>query len=183
MREPRADQRLTQRLLAEPDSHPARCTWSLGSDQSVNATPWVSGRARATDTIRSRWRGLLRAPAPIVRVQRREPLVVERVNHLAHMRLIAADHRRDLRRWHAGRGRQQDHRSPSLGLIHRALGNRLQPRAFFRREFTHEHFRRTHHHLQARGHTSHSPSKAYFRSNARSPRRRSSPPRSNVTRG
>src|ERR1019366_1053275 len=26
---------------------PARCAQSLGSDQRVNATPWVSGRARA----------------------------------------------------------------------------------------------------------------------------------------
>jgi hypothetical protein len=42
----------------------ASCVASLLSDQPVNATPCVSGRAHATATIRSRWQGvaLLRRP-------------------------------------------------------------------------------------------------------------------------
>src|SRR3954453_1495775 len=38
---------------------PARCAASLGTDQRVNATPCVSGRARATATIRSRCSGVV----------------------------------------------------------------------------------------------------------------------------
>ena len=155
MREPGGDQRLAQRLLAQDDPHLCEVMLELGQRpaRQRHALRVRAGARDRHDPIALAGRGLLGTPAPVVRVQRTEPPLVERVNHLTHVRLIRTHHRRDLRRRHSRCRGQQDRRPLALGLVLRTFGDPLQPRTFLRRELAHEHLRRTHDHLQARGHT------------------------------
>jgi hypothetical protein len=93
-------------------------------------------------------------PAPIVRAQRVQPPLVELVDHLPHVRLVGHPHPRDLRCRHACVRRQQDRRSLTRRLVLRLLGEPLQPHRLLVRQRPHKHLRGTHHHLQARVHTS-----------------------------
>jgi len=89
-------------------------------------------------------------PAPILRVQRRQPALVEVMDHAPHVRLVGHPHRRDLRHRVADVRGQQDRRSLArgkvLGLLRAAL---KQPRLVMCQR-PDEHFRGTHHHLLAR---------------------------------
>ena len=89
-------------------------------------------------------------PAPRLRVQRREPPLVERVNDLAHVRLIAANQRRDLLRTHPRRRRPTDQRPLALDLRRRLAREPLEPVALLRQQIPDEHRRGTHHHLHNR---------------------------------
>jgi hypothetical protein len=89
-------------------------------------------------------------PAPLLRVQRVKPPLVERVNDLAHMRLIAADQRRDLLRTHPRRRRPHDQRPLALDLRRRLAREPLEPVALLGQQIPHEYRWGTHHHLQTR---------------------------------
>jgi hypothetical protein len=151
-----ADQRLAQRLLGQMDAHTSQVRGQLGQRPARQRDALVvgAGARDRDDALALLGRRLPGAPAPVVRVQRVKPLLVERVNHLAHMRLIASHQTGDLRRRHPSRRRQQDHRPLTLGLVLRLARDLAQPQALLRRELAHEHIRRTHHHLQHRGHAS-----------------------------
>jgi len=90
------------------------------------------------------------SPAPRLRVQRREPPLVERVNDLAHVRLVGADQRRDLLRAHPCRRRPADQRALALDLRLRLAREPLEPVALLGQQLPEEHRRGTHHHLQTR---------------------------------
>ena len=165
--EPRHDQRLTHRLRADVDPHPGEMLREL-RQRPARQRHTLGVRAGARDRhdpVALLGRGFPGTPAPIVRVQRREPSLIEPMDHLAHMRLIGAHRSRDLWRRHPNRRGQQDRRALALGLVLRAFGDLLQPRTFLRRELAHEHLRRTHDHLQARGHSSPFATGGHFRSN------------------
>jgi hypothetical protein len=149
MREAGANQRLAQRLLAELDAQAGQVQPQLGQrpTRQRDALMVGAGARDRHNPVALLGRRLAWAPAPVVRVQRVKPWIVERVDHLAHVRLIGAHQPGYLRRRHPGRGRQQDHRPLTLGLIRGALGDRLQPRALLRSQLAHEHLRRTHRHL------------------------------------
>jgi hypothetical protein len=87
------------------------------------------------------------SPAPIVRVQRIQPTLVELVDDLAHVRLIRLPHTRDLRCRHARIRRQQDRcaltRREMLGTRRTAL----QRDRLAMRKRPNEHLRGTHHNL------------------------------------
>ena len=90
MREPGGDQRLAQRLLAQDDPHLCEVMLELGQRpaRQRHALRVRAGAPDRHDPIALAGRGLLGTPAPVVRVQRTEPPLVERVNHLTHVRLI-----------------------------------------------------------------------------------------------
>jgi hypothetical protein len=90
------------------------------------------------------------SPAPQLRVQRAEPPLVERVNDLAHVRLVGAHERGDLLRAHPRRRRPHDQRALALDLRRRLAREPLEPIALLGQQLPDEHRRRTHHHLQTR---------------------------------
>lgn len=152
MRQARGSQRLAQRLLAVLDPQAGQVLSQFGQRpaRQRDALRVGAGARDRDDAIALRGRRLLRAPAPIIRVQRREALLVKRVDDLAHVRLVGACHRRDLRRRHPHRRRQQDDRPLALGLILGLLGDLLEPRALLGRQLADKHLRRTHRHLHDR---------------------------------
>jgi hypothetical protein len=89
-------------------------------------------------------------PAPIVRVQRRHPALVELVDHPAHMPLVGHPHRRDLRHRRPDVRRQQDRRPLARGEVLGLLRPPLEPPRLVVRERPNEHLRGTHHHLPDR---------------------------------
>ena len=87
------------------------------------------------------------SPAPKTRAQRVEPVLVEVVNHLAHLRLVGEPHTRDLRHAHQRVGREQNRGSLPRRLMLGRFRQPLQPLPFMRRQLAHEHLRGTHRHL------------------------------------
>ena len=87
------------------------------------------------------------SPAPETRAQRLEPLLVELVDHPAHMRLVRHPHPGDLRHAHQRVRGEQDRRPlPRRGVL-RSLREPLQPLPLVRSQLAHEHLRGTHRHL------------------------------------
>ena len=76
VRESRADQRLTQRLLGEVDPDRGQVHGQLGQRpaRQRHALGVGAGARDRDDPVALSGRGLLRTPAPIVRVQRAEPI-------------------------------------------------------------------------------------------------------------
>jgi hypothetical protein len=89
-------------------------------------------------------------PAPIVRVQRRHPALVEVVDDAADMRLVGHPHRRDLRHRVTDVGREQDRRALTRGEVLGLLGPTLERGRFLMRQRPDEHLRGTHHDLHDR---------------------------------
>jgi hypothetical protein len=89
-------------------------------------------------------------PAPVLRVQRGHPSLVEVVDDLAHMRFVGHPHRRDLRHRVADVRRQQDRRALARGEVLGLLGPTLQRDRFGMLKRPDEHFGGTHHHLHGR---------------------------------
>jgi len=87
-------------------------------------------------------------PAPILRVQRRHPPLVELMNDLAHMRFVGHPHRRDLRHRTADVRRQQDRGALTRREVLGLLGPTLQRDRFSMLKRPDEHLRGTHPHLQ-----------------------------------
>jgi len=86
-------------------------------------------------------------PAPILRVQRGHPALIEIVDDPAHMRLVGHPHRRDLRH-RVTHVRGQQHRRPLTGgEVLGLLGPALERRRFCVLERPDEHLRGTHPHL------------------------------------
>jgi hypothetical protein len=90
------------------------------------------------------------SPAPLLRVQRGEPPLVERVDDLADVRLVGPDQRRDLRHRHRSRRRPADQRTLTLGLRRGLARQPLEPLALLGQQLPNEHRRGTHPHLQIR---------------------------------
>jgi hypothetical protein len=65
-------------------------------------------------------------PAPVLRVQRRHPALVELVDHAPHMALVGHPHRRDLRHRVTDVGSQQDRRTLPRGEVLGLLGATLE---------------------------------------------------------
>ncbi len=87
------------------------------------------------------------SPAPETRAQRIEPVPVEIVDHLAHLRLVGEQHARDLGRTHQRVRGEQDHRPlPRRGEL-RLLRQPLQPLPLVRGQLAYKHLGRTHRHL------------------------------------
>ena len=89
-------------------------------------------------------------PAPILRVQRHHPALVEVMDDAAHMRLVGHPHRRDLRHRVAHVGCQQDRRALARGEMLGLLRTPLEQPRLVMRQRPDEHLTGTHHHLLAR---------------------------------
>ncbi len=90
------------------------------------------------------------APAPILRVQRGHPALVEVVNDLTHVRLVGHPHLRDLRHRHLHVGGQQDRRALTRGEVLGLLGSALERDRLLMLKRPDEHLRGTHPHLHDR---------------------------------
>jgi hypothetical protein len=130
-----------QRFRGDVDADRGQVVAQLGERPARQRdAPGVGAGARDRhDPIALGGRRLGRAPAPVVRVERVEPPLVELVDHLAHVGAIRAHYLSDLRRRHARRRGQHDHRPLTLGLVLRPPRDRLQPIALPGRQLTHEH--------------------------------------------
>ena len=89
-------------------------------------------------------------PAPILRVQRRHPTLVEVMDHAAHVRLVGHPHLSDLRHRSPDIRRQQNRRSLARGEVLGLLGSALKRDRLLMRQRPDEHLRGTHHHLPDR---------------------------------
>jgi len=89
-------------------------------------------------------------PAPILRVQRRHPTLVEVMDHAAHVRLVGHPHLSDLRHRSPDIRRQQDRRPLARGEVLGLLGSALKRDRLLMRQRPDEHLRGTHHHLPDR---------------------------------
>jgi hypothetical protein len=96
------DDVLLSEMLGEPGQRPARQRAPLrvgaGTGHRDDPLALLVGDPAGT-------------PAPILRVQRGHPSLVEIVDHATHVRLVGHPHRRDLRHRVTDVGRQQDRRA------------------------------------------------------------------------
>ncbi len=86
-------------------------------------------------------------PAPQTRAQGGEAVLVEVVDHLAHVRLVGEQHARDLGRAHQRVRGQQDQRPLPRRGQPRLLRQPLQPLPLGRGQLADKHLRGTHRHL------------------------------------
>ena len=84
------------------------------------------------------------SPAPPLRVQGVKPTLVEGVNHLPHMRVVALEGARDLGRAHPGRRGQKDHRPLAARVVFGPPRQPFEPLTLIGAERPHEHLGGTH---------------------------------------